>query len=171
MVARIENSGVLVRPTMTAPASISRRTIGASSRAMMWARPATPFGVRWPRTSTLSLMVMGTPNSGPVVSPASRLASRRSAAATALSPRSSVTAFNRGFISRRRATADTATSRHDTSPDRVAAATSVARHCQSGRLLTQTQAMQSISTSELPGMPPAAAIVVRTPGSLPKRPR
>ena len=35
----------------------------------------------------------------------------------------------------------------------------------------QTQAMQSISTSELPGMPPAAAIVVRTPGSLPKRPR
>jgi hypothetical protein len=26
-------------------------------------------------------------------------------------------------------------------------------------------AMQSISTSELPGMPPAAAIVVRTPGS------
>ena len=35
----------------------------------------------------------------------------------------------------------------------------------------QTQAMQSISTSELPGMPPAAAIVVRTPGSVPKRPR
>ena len=32
-------------------------------------------------------------------------------------------------------------------------------------------AMQSISTSELPGMPPAAAIVVRTPGSAPKRPR
>jgi hypothetical protein len=32
-------------------------------------------------------------------------------------------------------------------------------------------AMQSISTSELPGMPPAAAIVVRTGGSEPKRPR
>src|SRR5918995_5023898 len=32
-------------------------------------------------------------------------------------------------------------------------------------------AMQSISTSELPGIPPAAAIVVRTPGSGPKRPR
>src|SRR5918993_1843333 len=31
-------------------------------------------------------------------------------------------------------------------------------------------AMQSISTSELPGIPPAAAIVVRTPGSGPKRP-
>src|SRR5215203_1531428 len=32
-------------------------------------------------------------------------------------------------------------------------------------------AMQSISTSELPGIPAAAAIVVRTPGSGPKRPR
>ena len=42
-----------------------------------------------------------------------------------------------------------------------------ARQC-SGR---QMYAMQSISTSELPGMPPAAAMVVRTPGSGPKRPR
>jgi hypothetical protein len=33
------------------------------------------------------------------------------------------------------------------------------------------QAMQSISTSELPGMPPAGATVVRTPGSEPNRPR
>ncbi len=32
-------------------------------------------------------------------------------------------------------------------------------------------AMQSISTSELPGIPPAAAMVVRTGGSGPKRPR
>ena len=31
--------------------------------------------------------------------------------------------------------------------------------------------MQSISTSELPGIPPAAAIVVRTPGSGPNLPR
>ena len=35
----------------------------------------------------------------------------------------------------------------------------------------QRLAMQSISTREFPGMPPAAAIVVRTPGSEPKRPR
>lgn len=35
----------------------------------------------------------------------------------------------------------------------------------------QTQAMQSISTSEFPGIPPAAAMVVRTPGSAPNRPR
>ena len=35
----------------------------------------------------------------------------------------------------------------------------------------QTYAMQSISTSEFPGMPPAAAMVVLTPGSSPKRPR
>jgi hypothetical protein len=37
--------------------------------------------------------------------------------------------------------------------------------------LAYSVAMQSISTSELPGMPPAAAIVVRTGGSGPKRPR
>jgi hypothetical protein len=35
----------------------------------------------------------------------------------------------------------------------------------------QIDAIQSISTSEFPGMPPAAAIVVLTGGSAPKRPR
>ena len=34
-----------------------------------------------------------------------------------------------------------------------------------------TLAITSISTSELPGIPPGAAIVVRTGGSAPKRPR
>jgi len=34
----------------------------------------------------------------------------------------------------------------------------------------QSTAMTSISTSEFPGMPPAAAIVVRTGGSGPNRP-
>jgi len=36
---------------------------------------------------------------------------------------------------------------------------------------THSAAMQSISTSEFPGIPPAAAMVVRTPGSGPKLPR
>ena len=36
--------------------------------------------------------------------------------------------------------------------------------------IDQIDAMQSISTSEFPGMPPAAAIVVLTGGSAPKRP-
>jgi hypothetical protein len=35
---------------------------------------------------------------------------------------------------------------------------------------TQMYAITSISTSEFPGMPPAAAMVVRTGGSAPKRP-
>ena len=35
----------------------------------------------------------------------------------------------------------------------------------------QIDAMQSISTSEFPGIPPAAAIVVRTGGAAPNRPR
>ena len=39
------------------------------------------------------------------------------------------------------------------------------------RVRRYSVAMQSISTSELPGIPPAAAIVVRTGGSGPKRPR
>ena len=133
MVARIENSGVLVRPTMTAPACSRWRTIGASSRAMTWARPATPFGVRWPRTSTLSLMVIGTPKSGPAASPCARRVSSRSAAAIAVSPRSSVTAFRRGLTACSRSTAATATSRHDSAPAPVAATISVAVHCQRGR--------------------------------------
>ena len=36
--------------------------------------------------------------------------------------------------------------------------------------VTQMYAITSISTSEFPGMPPAAAMVVRTGGSAPKRP-
>ena len=39
------------------------------------------------------------------------------------------------------------------------------------RRTVQMYAMQSISTREPPGMPPAGATVVRTPGSGPKRPR
>ena len=39
------------------------------------------------------------------------------------------------------------------------------------RTTDHSDAMQSISTSEFPGMPPAAAMVVRTPGSGPNRPR
>jgi len=46
-----------------------------------------------------------------------------------------------------------------------------ARRKRSPALPRQMLAIQSISTSELPGIPPAAAIVVRTPGSGPKRPR
>src|SRR5689334_3026783 len=125
---------------MIAPACSRCRTIGASSRAMTCARPATPFGVRWPRTSTLSLMVIGTPQSGPIASPWMRRASSRSAAAIAASPRSSVTAFRRGLTARIRSTAATATSRHDTSPAVVAATISVAVHCQSGRSVTGAHA-------------------------------
>ena len=41
----------------------------------------------------------------------------------------------------------------------------------SGETRIYIDAMQSISTSEFPGIPPAAAIVVLTGGSAPKRPR
>src|SRR5262249_14440264 len=40
----------------------------------------------------------------------------------------------------------------------------------SGHDVIYSAAMTSISTSEFPGMPPAAAMVVRTGGSAPKRP-
>ena len=47
----------------------------------------------------------------------------------------------------------------------------VEREAERAAFVDQMQAMQSISTSEFPGMPPAAAMVVRTPGSGPNLPR
>src|SRR6266576_2976787 len=65
VVARMETSGVLVRPTMIAPARRRFRTTGASLGAMRLARAGRPFVVASPSWSTFTLMVTGTPNSGP----------------------------------------------------------------------------------------------------------
>ena len=64
--ARNENSGVLVRPMMTAPAALRLATTGASSGAITSLKAATPLLVAWPFWSTLILIVTGTPCSGPL---------------------------------------------------------------------------------------------------------
>src|SRR4029434_3935399 len=78
VVTRIESSGVLVRPTMIAPARRRLRTSGESLGAMRLAKAARPFVVGCPSWSIFTLIVTGTPNNGPGLTP---VASARSAAA------------------------------------------------------------------------------------------
>ena len=66
VVGGIDSSGVLVRPTMIAPARRTLATRGESSGAMRFARAGKPFGVAWPATSMFSLIVIATPCSGPI---------------------------------------------------------------------------------------------------------
>ena len=54
VVARIESSGVLVRPTMIAPASSKLRVTGEWSGAMTSAYAGRPFVVACPATSMFS---------------------------------------------------------------------------------------------------------------------
>src|SRR5215831_17299771 len=68
--ARSENSGVLVRPMMIAPALRKLAATGLSDGAIRFARAATPLELAWPFTSTLILTVTGTPCSGPSGLPA-----------------------------------------------------------------------------------------------------
>lgn len=58
------NSGVVVLPRKTAPASRRRATTGASSAAGVSGLSREPLRVGWPAMSTLSLIVMGMPSSG-----------------------------------------------------------------------------------------------------------
>ena len=80
---RMPRSGMLVRPITIAPASRSRSTAGASRSAYACARLGMPFVVADPATSMFSLMVQGTPCSGPSVSRRATASSARSAAASA----------------------------------------------------------------------------------------
>src|ERR1700722_9424175 len=61
VVRRMENSGVLVRPTMMAPALRRLRTSGESAGAIRLAKAGTPLVVACPSWSMFSLVVMGTP--------------------------------------------------------------------------------------------------------------
>jgi hypothetical protein len=85
VVARIDSSGVFVRPTMIAPAFRRLRTSGASSGAITFANAGMPFGVGLPCWSTFSLIVIGTPCSGPRTRPAASASSARRASASASS--------------------------------------------------------------------------------------
>ena len=81
------NSGVVVLPRSTAPCSRRRATGGASSaqsrsRSMVF----DPRNVGQPRVSTMSLIEVGTPSSGPAGAPRRQRASESRAAAIAASP-------------------------------------------------------------------------------------
>ena len=126
VVPRMESSGVLVRPTMIAPASRRLRTTGESSGAMRSANAGRPFVVACPVTSTFSLMVTGTPCNGPSASPPSTSRSFRSAARNASSEQSATIALMRPLCTAMRPSTDSITSTHDTSRARIIAASSTA---------------------------------------------
>ena len=86
------SSQVLVLPTMTAPAALSRRTTSASWVAGRTC-PSVPKAVGNPATSTSSLTAIGMPSSG-AVSPAARRRSASAAAASADSLNTTRNAFN-----------------------------------------------------------------------------
>src|SRR4051794_26862258 len=62
---RIENAGVFVRPITIAPARFQLATGGLSVSAITSLNATTPLVVAQPAWSTFSLMVTGTPCSGP----------------------------------------------------------------------------------------------------------
>src|SRR5918994_645714 len=64
------SSGVLVFPSMTAPAAYSRSTTGASSSGTQLASINEPRAVRIPRVGVRSLMDIGIPASGGASPPA-----------------------------------------------------------------------------------------------------
>ncbi|PNE30643.1 hypothetical protein AF335_27965 [Streptomyces eurocidicus] len=108
------NSGVLVLPTITAPAARSRRT--ASLSAVFGGKsPALPKAVGQPAMSMSSLTATGTPSSGSR-SPAASRRSAASASSAAASARTHRKALSRGWVASIRPSARPTSSREDTSP-------------------------------------------------------
>ena len=81
---RQPNSGVVVLPSSTAPASRRRAVEGAStSQAWFGSVVFEPRSVGQPRASSRSLMEAGTPSSGPAGEPAIQRASEACASRSA----------------------------------------------------------------------------------------
>ena len=92
------NSGVVVLPSSTAPASRSRAEAGASAAAGGWLSVVwLPRRAVQPRVRIRSLMVAGTPSSRPKGSPRRQRASDSRAAASAASPSTRQKAWTRSF--------------------------------------------------------------------------
>lgn len=108
------SSGVLVFPTITAPAARSRRTASLSA-ALGGNAPGQPKAVGSPATSMSSFTASGTPSSGSR-SPAARCRSRSAASASAASRRTIRNAFSTGCAASIRASACRVSSVADTSP-------------------------------------------------------
>ncbi len=69
---RIEKAGALVRPITMAPARRRLATTGLSRVATRSLKATTPLSVGQPAWSTLTLVVIGTPWSGPTAAPRAR---------------------------------------------------------------------------------------------------
>jgi hypothetical protein len=91
------NSGVVVLPRITAPASRSRATAGLSSdQSCAGSMSFEPRKVGKPRISTMSLIVTGTPSSGPSDMAWRQRCSEARAAARAPSRSTTQKALSRG---------------------------------------------------------------------------
>src|ERR671916_835060 len=116
----------LVFPTMIAPASFKRRATVASQSATKSLKAGLPQVVCSPATLKLSLIVIGTPCSGPASSPWAVASSAAFASCKAASRRSSTTAFSAGLASSIRVSSISVSSREESSLRRSARAASVA---------------------------------------------
>ena len=115
---------------ITAPARRRLATTALSSAATASRSATTPLVVAHPRWSTLTLVVTGTPCSGPSVSPALTAASAASAAASASASSTSTTALIAGLTAAQRRSAASVASRADTWRRRMALARSTASQVQ-----------------------------------------
>ena len=93
----IRNSGVFVLPRTMAPASLSRRTKGASVSAWIPCRIIEPHSQGKPRTAIEFLMLTGTPSSRPACPPSAIRAADARAASRAPSTSTWENAFSRGL--------------------------------------------------------------------------
>ena len=113
------NSGVVVLPTSTAPASRSRRTGTASSAGTWSAKISDPIVVRTPLVNTRSFTENGTPWSGPSGSPRITAASARRAVSRASSAVTVMNALTVGWSASMRASTASTTATGDTSLERI----------------------------------------------------
>jgi hypothetical protein len=90
------NSGAVVLPTITVPACCRRVTDGVLSAGTWPCMVNEPYSHCTPATGCRSLMVTGTPVSGPAASPRRNTASAARACASAISGAVSVIAFSCG---------------------------------------------------------------------------
>ena len=116
---------MFVLPMTMAPASVSRWTTDASAAGTWSEKSREPRVVRSPAVSTQSLTVMGTPCSGPIISPVAAAAWTLRARSSAPSLRVTI-ALSRPLTSSIRCRCARTTSTGETSPSRTSRASAVA---------------------------------------------
>ena len=151
---RIEKPGVLVRPITMPPARRSPATTGLSRVAIRSLKATTPLSVGCPATSTFTLMVTGTPWSGPTAWPRARAWSAAAASASADSCSGRTTALSAGLTASRRASAASMASRQETCRARIRAASSTASRRQSSVAMAAPRSARSRARRADPPRPP-----------------